>query len=113
MSLFTRRPLTLTAALLLSATALAGCGGDDEASTDGTSAATTPTTQLDTDKVAQAIKDSIKEQRDIKAKVTCPDSVLQAKGRDFVCTAKTKDGTTEFAVQQTDDSGNVTYAAAQ
>lgn len=105
-----RHPLPLaTAALLL---ALAGCGSDDKAAVPPSSPASTPT-QLDTVKVAGAIKESIKEQRDIKARVTCPDLVLQAKGRDFVCTAKTKDGTTEFAVQQVDDSGNVTYAAAE
>jgi hypothetical protein len=111
-SLLSRHSLTLIATALIGAATLAGCG-DDEDSPGATTGATTPTTQLDTSKVAQAIKDSIKDQRDIKAKVTCPESVVQAKGRDFVCVAKTKDGETNFAVQQTDDNGNVTYAAAQ
>ncbi|MDO9354368.1 MAG: DUF4333 domain-containing protein [Solirubrobacteraceae bacterium] len=112
MSLFSHRSLTLTAAALIGAATFAGCG-DDEDTPGATTGGSTPTTQLDTTKVERAIKDSIKEQRDIRARVTCPESVLQAKGRDFVCVAKTKDGETNFAVQQTDDNGNVTYAAAQ
>ncbi|MEN0014602.1 MAG: DUF4333 domain-containing protein [Solirubrobacteraceae bacterium] len=103
------------ATLLISAStalALASCG-DDKTGASTPAPTTSPTVQLDTKTVAGAIKQSIKDQRDVKAKVTCPDSIVQAKGNDFVCLAKTKDGTTKFAVQQTDDAGHVTYAAAQ
>lgn len=106
-----RSAVALSLPLLLVA-ALAGCGSDDTAA-ESPAPTSSPAVLLDTKTVAGAIKQSIKEQRDIKAKVTCPDSVLQAKGQDFVCLAKTKDGTTKFAVQQTDDAGHVTYAAAE
>jgi hypothetical protein len=96
---------------LVAITTLVGCGKD-------TPSATTPPTattvvQLDTQTVAGAIKQSIKQQRNIRAHVTCPATVTQQMGNDFVCLAKTKSGTTKFAVQQTDDAGHVTYAAAK
>lgn len=106
------RTLVALSLSLAAVSGLASCGSDDTAAS--TPAPTsTPAIQLDTATVAGAIKQSIKDQRDIKAKVTCPDSIVQGKGNDFVCLAKTKDGTTKFAVQQTDDAGHVTYAAAQ
>lgn len=114
-TLSTPRPaIRAIACAFVLATPLAACGDDDGDGSAQTPAATsTPTTQLDTKKVAKAIRASIRDQRDIRAKVTCPEAVVQAKDRNFVCLAKTKDGTTRFAVVQTDDAGNVTYSAEE
>lgn len=93
---------------------VASCGDDDEAAGTSGSTPVAQDVQLDTAKVEKAIKASVKEQRDVTAKVTCPESVRQAKDQNFVCLVKTKAfGTTRFAVVQTDDAGNVQYAAEQ
>jgi hypothetical protein len=85
----------------------AGCGGG------GKSTSSTPTPAsthiLDTGKVAQAIQDSIKAERKLKAKVVCPSQVPQQKGFKFACLAVLKHGSTTFTVDQTDDQGHVTY----
>jgi Domain of unknown function (DUF4333) len=78
-----------------------GCGDDGE----------DEVVILDTKRVERAIEQSIREQRDVRADVDCPSGVHQGKGLTFNCTAKTKDGTTTFVVQQKDDKGNVTYEA--
>ncbi|PTL59745.1 DUF4333 domain-containing protein [Paraconexibacter algicola] len=91
---------------------LAGCGGDDEAP-PATTAAAPPATLLDTARVEQEIRRSIRRQRDVAATVTCPREVRQARGVNFVCSARTAEGETPFAVVQTDDAGTVTYTAAQ
>jgi hypothetical protein len=101
----------LVTAAVLAGVLLAGCGGS---SGDGaTTARTVPAgpRMLDTKKVARAIAESIRTQRDTVATVTCPVAVRQAKGVDFVCTAESKFGRTAFAVVQRDDAGHVTYAA--
>jgi hypothetical protein len=104
-----------TAALLASALLLSGCG---KSKTD--TPPPTTVTLLDTHKVALSIKASILAQKGVRAHVVCPPTITQAKGMNFVCTAtvlkatkKVPKGTTQFAVQQTTDSGQVTYAAAQ
>lgn len=110
LSVAASRPLTVVA-LTFVAAGLVSCGSDSP-SVAAPTTSTTPV-QLNTQTVASAIKKSIKDQRSIKAHVVCPSPIVQKQGNDFVCKATTKDGTvTDFAVQQTDDQGHVTYAAA-
>jgi hypothetical protein len=95
------RPITPLLALLV----LAGCGGGG----GNAKTSTTATHSLDTSKVAQAIRDSIRSERQLKARVVCPSQVPQQKGYRFACLAVLKHGTTTFSVDQTDDQGHVTY----
>jgi len=104
------RSLVAFAALLVALVALAGCGNKSSSST---SPAATTITMLDTHKVALAIKASILSQRNVRAHVVCPPSIIQAKGRNFVCTATTNKGTTQFVVIQDDNAGHVKYAAGK
>lgn len=92
------------------AAVLAACGGSSSDDESTTAAAKGPL--LDTKVVALAITDSIRNQRDITAEVTCPEDIQQAKGVTFVCEAATRNGRTEFVVTQKDDQGNVDYVAA-
>ena len=109
----TRLAVVAVALLALSGLA-AGCGSKSKDST----APTTTVTLLDTHKVALSIKASILAQKGVRAHVVCPPTITQGKGLNFVCTAtvtkataKVPKGTTQFAVQQTSDTGQVTYAA--
>lgn len=95
--------------LLLPLLAASGCG--DEPAVDPTPTSSTPAATLDTSRVERAIRKSIKDQRSVAAKVTCPSDIEQAKGVNFVCVVTTDAGQTEFAVLQVDDAGNVTYTA--
>jgi hypothetical protein len=88
--------------LVTCAVAMAGCGGGGEKK------ATTKRT-LDTDKVARAITDSIKSQRDLDATVACPTGIPQQTGYKFACLATYEGGTTTFTVDQTDNKGHVKY----
>jgi hypothetical protein len=97
---------------------LAGCGSKTADSAPPST--TTTITLLDTHKVALSIKASILAQKHVRAHVVCPEGVTQGKGLNFVCSATvlkaTKTvpaGTTQFAVQQTDSNGHVTYAAGK
>ena len=74
-----------------------------------------PITLLDIAKVERRIALSIREQRKVTAKVTCPQQVLQAAGVRFTCMATTRGGRTvkagryPFAVTEVNNSGYVTY----
>ncbi|MBF6620295.1 MAG: DUF4333 domain-containing protein [Patulibacter sp.] len=92
------------------AAVLAACGGSSSDDAGTTTAAQGPF--LDTKVVALAITDSIRNQRDMTAEVTCPEQIPQAKGVTFVCEAATRNGRSEFVVTQKDDQGNVDYVAA-
>jgi hypothetical protein len=75
--------------------------------------------KLDTKRVAQAIVDSIKQEKNLKATVSCPPDVPQKKGSSFKCTATTYTTTngkktpvyTAFTVNQINDRGNVYYSS--
>ena len=74
-----------------------------------------PLTLLNTLEVERRIALSIRAQRKVAAKVTCPTQVLQAAGVRFTCTAKTpgsrtvKAGSYPFEVTEVNNSGYVTY----
>lgn len=109
-------------AVLAAATLLGACGSSGSSSS--TAAAKT---NLNTRRVALAIRESILSERHIHAKVTCPAVVPQQQGKNFVCTAvaftpakkgKTAKGkkaltttTTSFKVTQQNSDGYVTYLA--
>jgi len=92
----------LLASLLAAAFALGGltaCGGS----------VSTGKTVLNTEDVERAIEKSIREQRHLDARVTCPVNIEQRKGNDFSCFADVRGKRFEFRVTQTDDDGHVTY----
>jgi hypothetical protein len=89
------------AAIPLACLALAGCGGSGQDAT----------VILNTKRVELAIKQSVLQQRRVRAEVDCPSGVHQGKGLTFLCTATTRRGSTTFVVRQPDDKGHVTYAA--
>jgi PKD repeat protein len=72
---------------------------------------------LDTRIVARSIRKAILVQRDLHTRVSCPRTVIQAKGNDFICYASGKFRSrgrlrtfrTPFRVTQVDDSGDVVY----
>jgi hypothetical protein len=70
---------------------------------------------LNTKRVALAIEASIRSERQLSSKVTCPPAVPQQKGRTFTCVAQTKSHNqhvkTVFTVFQKNDSGKVNYAS--
>jgi uncharacterized protein DUF4333 len=86
------------ATLLLAGLGVSACGSSSP-------------TILNTEKVERAIEASSLAQRGLRATVSCPAGVHQAKGRSFSCTAVVKGDTTRFAVSQLDDAGHVRYAA--
>ena len=90
------RTTTIVAA---GAIALAGCGSSEE------------TRILDTQKVESAIEQSILNQRDQEADVSCPSGVHQEEAIEFSCVASVSSQDTRFYVTQTDGSGNVHYEA--
>lgn len=99
--------------------ALSACGGSSSSSTTTAPAASahngTPTHLLNTKRVALAIEQSIRSERKLGSKVTCPHAVPQEKGRTFTCVAETKMHNqhvkTVFTVFQKNDSGQVNYAS--
>lgn len=99
----------LSATLLVLAM-VSGCGGDGDRQAAPES---TRATLLDTARVEREIRRAIRDQRDVTATVSCPREIRQARGVNFVCTARTADGESPFAVVQTDDAGTVTYSAAE
>jgi hypothetical protein len=68
-----------------------------------------PLDVVDSSRVAKAIEDSIRSQRRLSAAVTCPATILEAKGLTFTCTAKTRKGTGAFRVTETNSYGHVTF----
>jgi hypothetical protein len=83
--------------------------------------APTSTVKLDTARVALAITQSIKQEKNLEATVSCPSDVPQLKGHNFSCVATTytrQNGKrvpvhTTFTVTQVNNRGNVYYASPQ
>lgn len=100
-------PLVVLAAIC--AFLLGACGSSSSTTSPTTS------TKLDTHRVALAIEQSIRSERHIHAKVICPTSVAQQKGKTFFCVATTKTGgkrtSTPFSVTVQNSQGYVTYKA--
>jgi hypothetical protein len=69
----------------------------------------TPLNILNSQRVAKAIKLAVQQKRHLKASVSCPSLILQAKGLQFRCAATTKKGTGTFLVTETDRKGNVSF----
>lgn len=69
----------------------------------------TPLNVLDSHRIALAITETVRSKRHLTAAVTCPASILQAKGLKFTCTAKIKNGTASFLVTETDAKGHVSF----
>jgi len=97
-------------AVLACAGSLAACGSSNSNSTSSAK------TNLNTARVARSIEQSIIAQRHLHAKVVCPTSVPQEKGRVFECVATTetvkppvKVGKTPFVVTVQNANGYVTY----
>jgi hypothetical protein len=97
-----RRALLLSCAIGLVAIlglTLAACGSSG------------PTKMLNTSKIERAIARSSLEQRGLRAQVSCPKYVEQAKGLNFSCVASLGHVDTNFVVTQTDEAGHVRYEA--
>lgn len=98
-----------SAAVVACALALGACGSSSSTTSSTTS------TKLDTHRVAVAIEQSIRSERHVRAKVICPTSVPQLKGKTFFCVATTKNGgkrtSTPFSVTVQNSHGYVTYRA--
>ena len=83
------------------------------------SAATNSEKHLNTNTIAVAIEASIEQEKHIKARVTCPEDVLQKQGLTFSCIATTYSLIsgkkvpihTTFTVTQRNDLGNVYYSS--
>jgi Domain of unknown function (DUF4333) len=105
------RACAVTGAALACVAALSACGSSKSTTTEEA----TTGAKLNTARVAKSIEESIRTERHIVSKVTCPASVPQEKGRTFVCTAKThvaktgKTLTTPFTVKIETNRGYVTY----
>jgi len=104
-----RRPILIAVAAVSGALMLSACGSNSKSSSSGK-------TKLDTARVARSIEQSIVTQRHLRAKVVCPTSVPQEKGRKFECVATTetvkrpvKVGKTPFVVTVQNANGYVTY----
>jgi hypothetical protein len=97
-------------ALTLACAVLLGACGSSSSTTGSTIHA-----KLDTHRVALAIEQSIRSERHIHAKVICPASVPQQKGKTFFCIATTKNrgkrASTPFSVTVQNSQGYVTYKA--
>ncbi len=96
------------AAAVLAVASLAACGSSSQSSSPS---ASLPSSILDTKTVQKAIEESVLAQRQVHASVTCPSVVPQEQGHDFVCIATVGKTKTPFVVEQTNDSGHVTYHA--
>jgi hypothetical protein len=68
-----------------------------------------PLNVLNGHRIALAIADAVQGKRHLKATVTCPVSILQAKGLKFKCAAKIKKGVGFFLVTETDAKGHVSF----
>jgi ribosomal protein L13E len=65
--------------------------------------------ELDMAGVARAITISIRTQRRLAARVSCPAEVLQQKGLVFTCTATVRSRGYPFSVTEVDGAGHVRY----
>jgi hypothetical protein len=97
-------------AVLCASGLLAGCGGKQ--SSPKTAHSTAKARQLDTDRVARAITQSIATKRHLRANVVCPSPIAQRKSNAFACLAVYHGGKTTFTVTQLDDQGHVSYAGS-
>lgn len=67
----------------------------------------TPLQTLDPHIVVLAIQGSMRSAKQPRPTVSCPKSILEAKGLTFSCSATTKSGTTSFKVTEIDGAGRV------
>jgi hypothetical protein len=67
----------------------------------------TPLQTLDPHIVVLAIQGAIRSAKQPRPTVSCPKSILEAKGLTFTCTATTNSGTTSFSVIEVDGAGRV------
>ena len=75
---------------------------------------TSPLTILNIAKVEHAIETSVRDERHLRATVSCPAEVLQQKGLIFRCSAVIQGGTRRypFVVREIDEAGHVRYLGA-
>jgi hypothetical protein len=75
---------------------------------------TSPLTILNIAKVEHAIEASVRDERRLRAAVSCPAEVLQQKGLVFRCSAVIRGGTRRylFVVREIDEAGHVRYLSA-
>jgi 7-keto-8-aminopelargonate synthetase-like enzyme len=106
-----RRGAIAAVVALACAALLSACGSSNSSSTTSTS-----TTNLNTNRVALSIEQSVLAERHLHVTVTCPATVPQEKGRTFVCIAtghstKTPSVVTKtpFKVTVENSKGYVTY----
>lgn len=105
------------AVAVIAAAALSACGSSSDHKKPAKPAVATPT--LNTNTVAEAIVQSIQEEKKLTATVKCPTDVPQKKGHDFNCVAttyRTVSGKrtpvyTQFTVTQVNDRGDVYYSS--
>lgn len=64
---------------------------------------------LNTDRVAQAIEGSIRTQRHLASRVTCPVNIVQQKGVTFYCQAAVRAKNFRVIVTEVDGDGHVTF----
>ena len=69
----------------------------------------TPLRVLKTRTVELAIQIAVQHKRKFKSKVTCPATILEAKGVVFTCTATTKKGSGSFTVTEDIANGHVSF----
>jgi hypothetical protein len=69
----------------------------------------TPLQTLNYRTVEFAIQEAVRRKKHLRATVSCPKSILQAKGLTFRCTATTKLGTGPFVVTETNSVGHVSF----
>jgi hypothetical protein len=69
----------------------------------------TPLQTLNPHTVELAIQQAVRRKKHLHATVSCPKSILQAKGLTFRCTATTRLGTGPFVVTETNSAGHVSF----
>lgn len=70
-----------------------------------------PLRTLDPRKIVTAIEAAILRKKHLRSTVTCPATILQAKGLTFECAARTRLGLGQFSVTETDANGHVSFKA--
>jgi hypothetical protein len=100
----------LVPALVVAVVAVGGCGRAGVSTGPGSGSRVTGTaTVLNTAKIERAIEQSSLIQRGVRAQVTCPARVRQAKGTVFTCVAVVDHHSTQFVVTELDAFGDVHY----